>query len=199
METPTIGMAKRELRARARAAMASVPAARRAAASRAACGRAMEQEWYRRAMAMMVYAPLPMELDIRPLVEAALRAGRVVCMPKVGWEGRSLTPVAIQGMDDLVEGERFGLREPRPGARVVSKDMLDLVIVPGLAFDAEGGRLGRGAGFYDRFLGSLGPRAVKVGVVYDAQVFPSVPTEPQDVRLDVLVTESRVLAAGARG
>lgn len=193
MVSPTVGIAKRELRARAREAMAALPAVRRAEASRAACGLAQQQEWFGRAMAMMVYAPLPMELDIRPLVEAALRAGRVVCMPKVGWEGRSLTPVAIHNLDDLVDGERFGLKEPRAGARVVAKDMLDLVIVPGLAFDAEGGRLGRGAGFYDRFLGSLGPRAVKVGVAYEAQVFPSVPTEPQDVRLDVVVTESRVV------
>ncbi|MCC6676745.1 MAG: 5-formyltetrahydrofolate cyclo-ligase [Phycisphaerales bacterium] len=193
MVSPTVGIAKRELRARAREAMAALPAVRRAEASRAACGLVQQQEWFRRAMAMMVYAPLPMELDIRPLVESALRAGRVVCMPRVGWEGRSLTPVAIQSLDDLVDGERFGLKEPRPGARVVAKDMLDLVIVPGLAFDAGGGRLGRGAGFYDRFLGSLGPRAVKVGVAYEAQVFPSVPTELQDVRLDVVVTESRIV------
>lgn len=193
MVSPTVGLAKRELRARARESMAALPAVRRAEASRAACGLAQQQEWFRRSMVMMVYAPLPMELDIRPLVECALRAGRVVCVPKVGWEGRSLTPVAIHSMDDLIEGERFGLREPRAGARVVVKDMLDLVIVPGLAFDGEGGRLGRGAGFYDRFLGALGPRIVKAGIAYDAQIFASVPTEAQDVRLDVLVTESRVL------
>lgn len=196
MEVPTTGIAKRELRGRAREAMAGLPAVRRAEASRAACGLVQEQAWFARAMAMMVYSPLPMELDIRPLVESALRAGRVVCMPKVGWEGRSLTPVAIRSLDDLVEGERFGLREPRAGARVVNKDMLDLVIVPGLAFDTEGGRLGRGAGFYDRFLSGLGPRAVKAGVAYEAQVFAMVPTEPQDVRLDVLVTEARVLTFG---
>lgn len=185
--------AKRELRGRARAAMAAMPAGERAAASAAACGLAMEQPWFKRAMTMMVYAPLPMELDIRPLVECALRAGRVVCMPRVGWEGRSLTPVAIHGMDDLVEGERFGVREPRPGARIVAKDMLDLIIVPGLAFDEAGGRLGRGAGFYDRFLGSLGPRALKIGLAYEAQVFASVPVEALDVRLDVVVTERRVM------
>lgn len=179
--------------------MGAISSAQRAEASAAACRLAMGQEWFKRAMAIMVYAPLPMELDIRPLVDEALRAGRVVCVPRVGWEGRSLTPVAIRGMDDLVEGEKFGVREPRAGAQVVAKDILDLVIVPGLAFDATGGRLGRGAGFYDRFLSGLTPRAKKIGLAYEAQVFASVPLESQDVRLDAVVTEKRVLLSSRAG
>ena len=72
---------------------------------------------------------------------------------------------------------------------------IDLVLVPGLAFDAAGGRLGRGGGFYDRFLATLGPAAARVGVAFDAQILPEVPTDGLDARMSCVVTDARVMPA----
>lgn len=93
---------------------------------------------------------------------------------------------------------RWGMEEPQSGAKPVSLDRLVGVIVPGLAFDPEGGRLGRGAGFYDRSLaGCEVPfRGLRVGLAYDFQMRKSVPSEAHDVRMDVIVTDQTVIECG---
>lgn len=75
----------------------------------------------------------------------------------------------------------------------VRPDSLTAVVVPGLAFDASGHRLGRGAGVYDRFLATLPPETLKLGVVPESRLVPSLPTDPHDVRMDAVVTQARVL------
>jgi 5-formyltetrahydrofolate cyclo-ligase len=95
------------------------------------------------------------------------------------------------GPDDLAAGPR-GVREPRRRRPVEAAD-LDVVVVPGVAFDGAGARLGRGAGFYDRFLHALPARVWRVGVAFDLQILERVPTEGHDARLDLVVTETRTL------
>lgn len=91
---------------------------------------------------------------------------------------------------------RFGVREPRvePGAGGM-RNGFDLVVVPGLAFDPAGRRLGKGYGYYDRFLAELAGRAETVGLAYSWQLVPEVPVEPWDVPVDVVVTDEGVIRA----
>ena len=89
---------------------------------------------------------------------------------------------------ELVES-RFGLREPGPGAPVVSIDEIGLVIVPALAYSRTGERLGRGGGFYDRFLARLSPGAVTVGLVLSCQIVDEVPSEAHDQNVGIVITE----------
>jgi 5-formyltetrahydrofolate cyclo-ligase len=94
--------------------------------------------------------------------------------------------------DALVAGA-LRTREPHPAAPAVALADLDLVFVPGVAFDAHGGRLGRGRGHYDATLAALPAGAARVGLAFDLQIVPEVPQEPHDAPLDAVVTESRVL------
>jgi 5-formyltetrahydrofolate cyclo-ligase len=88
----------------------------------------------------------------------------------------------------------FGVREPEtwPGGRVVAPELIDIVLVPGLAFDAQGNRLGQGGGWYDKVL-RLAPQALKMGIAYECQLVPQVPHEAHDVRMDIIVTQARII------
>lgn len=102
-----------------------------------------------------------------------------------------MLPVEIQSLsDDLVAGE-FGLREPISGAPF-PLSMIDLVIVPGLGFDEYGNRLGRGRGFYDRFLANPEFAGVACGLAYEVQVVPNLPVGPTDRPVNLLVTDARI-------
>jgi 5-formyltetrahydrofolate cyclo-ligase len=164
------------------------------------------------AKAVLFYMPTAKELDIGPAAQECLARGVAVHLPRANWSVRSseptatdsaapdaITPALITAWDrgQLVE-TRHGIFEPPSSAPAVDLARLDLVIVPGLAFDARGGRLGKGGGFYDRFLGQPGFVAAKVGVGLDEQVVEEVPRDSWDVALDALVTPTRTLVFSPR-
>ena len=96
---------------------------------------------------------------------------------------KTLTYHPIAELAELVLG-RFGIREPAPGPQL---EKLDLIVVPGLAFTVTGNRLGRGAGYYDRFLATVPTTTLKVGVCFEFQLVPQIPSESHDVIMDVVV------------
>lgn len=126
---------------------------------------------------VMAYWPLPDEVDIRPLVRWLVAQGKTVVLPKVtGSETMELRRYVSD--DDLVEGA-YHIQEP-VGLRFTSYDDIGMVLVPGMAFDAAGHRLGRGRGYYDRFLPAI-PKAYRMGVCFPFQRVAEVPTEQHDV------------------
>jgi 5-formyltetrahydrofolate cyclo-ligase len=134
------------------------------------------------------------ELDPAPALEAVSQRGGRVAYPRVGAPEAALAFHLPAGAP-LVPG-RFGLREPPPDSVEVPAADLDVVVVPGIAFDVGGRRLGFGGGFYDRTFGSDavgGRRPPLIGLCFDLQVVARCPAGPDDVPVDVVVTESRVL------
>ena len=126
------------------------------------------------------------------LLTAALAANKSIAIPDIDWPHKSMSPRQITNLHtDLIPG-RYDIRVPAPGCPLVEPKSLDAILLPGLAFDRAGNRLGRGAGFYDRFISSLhdaGHRPALIGVCYHAQIVDSVPTEPHDHRVDRVITE----------
>jgi 5-formyltetrahydrofolate cyclo-ligase len=182
---------KRLLRERAVAARRALPAEARAEASRAIAARLSELPAWRGARTIALYAALGAEVDTAEALRLAVAAGKRVAWPRVSAEGRTMGFAACAS-EDLVPGPARAL-EPPPSAPVVPPSEIDLVAVPGVAFDASGGRLGRGRGHYDATLPLLPLAAWKVGLAFDAQVVPAVPREPHDAVLDAVVTETRTL------
>lgn len=188
MQDP-IPEAKRRLRDQLRAALREIPARKRAAASAQARALLKAQAQWRAAQSVLFFAPLPEELDVWPLLTEALAGGKRVALPRFvaaaqGYEAcQVLDPAA-----DLELGH-FGIREPRDLCPRFASDQLDLILVPGVAFDLQGGRLGRGKGYYDQLLGAL--HGAKFGVAFDQQVVDEVPMVPHDVRLDCILTPTR--------
>jgi 5-formyltetrahydrofolate cyclo-ligase len=102
-----------------------------------------------------------------------------------------MLPIEIRSLTEEVERTRHQIRQPLPG-NPVPPEMIDLVVVPGLGFDLSGNRLGRGRGFYDRFLSRDGLHAVSCALAFEDQVVEQLPATPGDVRVHMLVTEAQV-------
>lgn len=135
------------------------------------------------------------EVETRAIALDALRGGKRVACPRVANDPPRLEHHLIRSLDELRESDR-GLWEPDPArAARVEPATLDLVVVPGLAFDRRGHRLGFGAGYYDRFLAGLG--APTVGLAFSLQIMDVVPHSARDVPVDWIVTESETIAGRA--
>ena len=188
---------KNTLRAQIREALKKMPPERRASASAEACARLMQQTVWQKAQSVLFYAPLPEELDVWPLLMTALAAGKTVSLPRFDAEQKNYVACHIKdAARDLREGQ-FGIREPGELCPRISLNRLDLILVPGIAFDLNGYRLGRGKGHYDRLLAEAG--GPTCGVAFDEQIVSQIPTEPHDVRLNCILTPTRWrCAAGPR-
>ena len=138
-----------------------------------------------------LYAALPDELPTRAAFESLRRRGRACCFPRVSGDGR-LAFHAVATWEDLAPG-RFGVLEPPERAEPVAPGAGDLVLVPGVAFDAQGHRLGRGGGHYDAAFppGAAAPPLL-FGVGYELQVVESLPHGSRDRRMDAIVTERTI-------
>jgi 5-formyltetrahydrofolate cyclo-ligase len=185
-----IQASKLALRREVTARLRSLTEPCRAAASVQACALLQKQPLWTQAHSVLLFAPLPGELHVWPLLQEALAAGKAAALPRFDPAAKRYAPCQILDAADIRVGH-FGIREPRnPGSPVLQ---FDLILVPGLAFDLHGHRLGRGKGYYDQLLSGLqGPTC---GVAFDEQVLPDVPAEPHDARLNYLLTPTRWLRA----
>ena len=147
------------------------------------------------ARTVLAYAALPAELDPAPAVSALRKRGARVAYPRIQSPG-VLDLHLVDHELELVAGP-FGLGQPSEHAPHVARDAIDAVIVPGLAFDDCGRRLGYGGGYYDRLLVSLRPDCLFIGIAFDEQLLPQIPAEPHDVRVDMIVTPTRVIHAAS--
>lgn len=157
-----------------------------------AAGRLFAEPEYRRCEIMMIYLSHSHEADTTPIVLQAWQDRKKVVAPQVSWESRQMIPLEIRNLDDDVASNvQLGVREPVHGLPVPI-ELIDLVIVPGLGFDPFGNRLGRGRGFYDRFLGKPEFRGVACGFALEDQVVGSIPAGPLDQKVHMLATDKAV-------
>lgn len=187
-------MPKRALRKQIFALRDSLSAAEIAALSRAVAGQLGKLPFYRQARTIMYFLSFRSEVDTREMVEESLARGNRVLIPKALPGERKLIPSELLDCEkDLAPGA-YGIPEPRPEAlRPVDPRQIDLLIVPGVAFDLQGNRLGYGGGYYDRFFDRLRPGVPLVALAFELQLVERVPVEPWDRRMDWLVTEKRTI------
>ncbi len=189
--------AKEEARRALRQKLRDLGPAFRAEASLVICELAGQLPAFRRGLCIGLFAPLPSEPDIHPLIEEAWAQGKEVALPRMWREGSSprLEWHAVTGWAEVVEPGPFGLREPDPAqCRRIDPAQIDCLFVPGLGFDETGLRLGRGGGFYDRFLGGASTGLARFGLMFTAQRVPRLPREPHDQALPAIVTEDGVIS-----
>lgn len=182
---------KRALRAEMIAARARLSPAEREASSRAVAERVASLPAFAGARTVALYPSLGAEVGTAEIARRALAAGKRLAWPRLAPGALALAFAACLP-DELVPGP-LGTREPPPEAPAVALAEIDCLLVPGVAFDARGRRLGRGRGHYDATLAALPPGAARIGLAFEAQLVAEVPREPHDVPLDAVVTERRVL------
>jgi 5-formyltetrahydrofolate cyclo-ligase len=187
----------------AKQALRSAGLARRAALaevdcqllSRAIQARALQLHWYLACHSVALYSAVQNEVRTDDLLAHALQSGNKVFYPRVGEDdGDGL--FRVLAADELRAG-RYGILEPAGTTRLADVEFAALTIfVPGVAFDMQGNRLGRGRGWYDRLLQQAGERAAIVALAYEFQIVDAVPTGPGDQKVNYVITEKRVVNCG---
>jgi 5-formyltetrahydrofolate cyclo-ligase len=183
--------AKEELRKRVAALRRALSVDTRQRFARAMSEHLVESEIFKRAKVVAAYSALRFEIDPRAIVERACALGKIVGLPRFVAQAGTLELAAYRPDDPLVE-THFMVKEPVETAPSIDLASVDLVLVPGLAFDLRGQRLGFGQGYYDRFLPRM-PNAVRVGLSFELQLLVEVPATTHDVPVDHLATERRML------
>lgn len=135
-----------------------------------------------------LYSPIRNEVGTSLLVDESLNAGKILLMPAV--TGDALQFRRVKGLSELVCAA-FGIYEPPPGAQAFDPEDIDFFLVPGVAFDLSGLRIGYGKGYYDKTLHLLEGRGRMVGFCYDFQLVDSIAGAPHDVQMDMVITDLR--------
>jgi len=179
---------KSNLRQRLRAALHDLPEEDVQSRSSVACDRLANQPEYQRSEIIMVFLSLPHEVNTTQLVLKAWQDGKRVLAPRVSWEQRRMMPIEIRSLTENIEETQWNIRQPSEGTPIPI-GMIDLVLVPGIGFDAAGNRLGRGKGFYDRFLAHPQFHGIICGLAFEQQLVEDIPPDPHDIPVHMLVTE----------
>jgi len=144
--------------------------------------RLFNEEEFKKAKLVMFYVSLKDEVNTLSMIDEAVKAGKRVCVPVVLKEDKRLIAGEIKDRGKDLERQHFGIYQPKPGrVREVPLENIDLVIVPGVAFDKNNVRLGRGHGYYDRFLSGIPNRTKTIGLAFDFQVVENLPKDSHDI------------------
>ncbi len=153
---------------------------------------------FRAAQTVLLFASYSSEVNTWPLIRQALDAGKTVALPRVEEHRWALSIRRVRDLGEDLQPSQWGIMEPKQHCRLVELDKLDFVLVPGVAFDEQGRRLGYGGGFYDNLLRSLPPGddgPVLVAIAFEMQVVARVPGDRSDVPIPLIVTEQRTINA----
>ena len=143
---------------------------------------------------VLFYMSYSSEVDTEPMVRKALELEKIVALPLVDSKKKEIVPFRIENLDrDLRPGYR-GIREPIPQrCKQIPVQYINLAIIPGVAFDERGGRIGHGMGIYDRFIPRLDITTRKVALAFECQIVPQIPMESHDRYTDIIITEKRII------
>ena len=156
--------------------------------SKKACKHFLESDLYKNADTLMLYMPLGKETDTTDIINCAFSDGKKVAFPVTDEASAQITPCYATVDTEFSKGG-FSVKEPDVKVVANAKDF-DVIIVPGIAFDKKGCRIGFGKGCYDKLL--VGTDAVKIGFCYDLQIFDNIPTEEFDIKMDYIITEKGI-------
>ena len=147
------------------------------------------EEEFKKAKVVMFYVSLKDEVSTLSIIDEAIKTGKRVCVPVIFKEDKRLIAGEIKDRSKDLEKQHFGIYQPRSGhvKEVPLKD-IELVVVPGVAFDKNNVRLGRGHGYYDRFLSALSNNTKTIGLAFDFQVVDNLPKDSHDIPVSKIIT-----------
>ncbi len=167
--------------------------------SRRIVGRLTHLPEYARSRCIMLYWSCHNEVHTHNLVRQALKDGKRVAFPRCDTRRKEIHPFEVRNLSGDLEVGAFGILQPREDSGgLVDLSQIDLCVVPGIAFDREGNRVGRGLGYYDRFLRKLGEKTRKIGVGFAFQILDKIYPTDGDTSLDMIVTEDETLVTDRR-
>ena len=189
MDNSATTQLKDELRARLRHWRRSLTPADGALAGAEIAGRLPAMPVFERARRILAYCSMPSEVDTRPLLDCCFRSGKQLCVPAWLRGERRYALAELTARTALRPGP-LGISEPVV-PQWVAPTAVDLALIPGVAFDRHGGRLGHGGGFFDRLLADFRPDCCRVGLAFDGQMAAAVPMEAHDIGMHLVMTQTQ--------
>ena len=183
---------KKKMRAAILALREAMPPAARSAASRAIIDKVCGLPQYAEATVVLTYMGFGSEIETQSFFERIIADGKIAVLPRVDRASQTLMLHAARSTSDLLTG-KWGIREPRADAPTVSIDEIDFLLMPGVAFDRFGNRLGYGRGYYDKLLSIADPALTRVAAAFSCQIVEAVPVGPTDQRIDCIITENEII------
>ena len=151
--------------------------------------RLINEEDFKKAKCVMFYVSLKDDVDTLSMIDETLKMGKRVTVPVILKEEKRLIASEIKNRENDLECQHFGICQPRKGhLKEIPLEDIDLVVVPGVAFDKENSRLGRGHGYYDRFLCCLPKRTKTIGLAFDFQIVENLPKDSHDIPVSKIIT-----------
>lgn len=192
-------MNKNQIRANMKLFLTGLSAHDRHVRSLAACQLLMSTREFKAAQTLMIFMSMPTEVETSTLAVKAWQEGKNIAVPRVDWEGKKMDPVEIKSLDTGMQtsgpngGSAIAVRQPISGT-VLPLGAIDMVVIPGMAFDRKGYRVGRGRGFYDRFLSQQDFQGVRCALCFHEQLQEQpIPCEDHDVPMDLIVTDREIV------
>ena len=137
----------------------------------------MDMPEFKKAATIMFYVPFDGEVNTIEMIKLAKQLGKKITLPKILRSQKEIVPTLVECLDSQLELGPYNIRQPKEGAHALDVNALDMVIVPGVAFDEHNLRLGRGGGYYDRFLCQLSAHIPTVGLAFDFQIVDQIPEQ----------------------
>ncbi len=185
-------MDKTQLRLKLKKCLSAITQEQRDQKSKNACRNLIASVQFQKASIVMLYMSLPHEVNTDDAILHAWQLGKTVLVPKIYWDKKHMVPVEINSLETGFASSVAGLRNPLSSVPVPYEE-IDLVVTPGLGFDRSGNRLGRGGCYYDRFFANPALKAVKCGFAFKEQIVDEIPTEPHDKKMDIIITDDKVI------
>ncbi|MDO5517647.1 MAG: 5-formyltetrahydrofolate cyclo-ligase [Clostridium sp.] len=155
-----------------------------------------ESSFYKQAENIFIYISYDSEINTKSMINRAIKEGKNIYVPRTEFSTKLMNAVKINNFENLIES-RYGILEPKKDEPFINPNDLDLIVVPGVAFDKDGGRIGYGAGYYDRYFKRINKenksRITKLALVYDFQIIDKVPSDEEDVSIDAVLTEKQFI------
>lgn len=148
----------------------------------------LESESYKNAQTIFIYVSFASEVGTHEIIKKALLDNKNVCVPKVISQSEGMDVISIKSFDELKDG-KFGILEPLTSENKIDPSKIDMVVIPGLAFDLNGGRLGYGGGYYDRLLVELKSETPKIALAYSSQIIEKVYMNENDIYINSIITD----------
>lgn len=155
-----------------------------------------ESSFYKEAKNIFIYISYDSEINTKRIINRAINERKNIYVPRTEFDTKLMNAVKINDFSNLVES-RYGILEPKKEEPFIDPNELDIIVVPGVAFDKNGGRIGYGAGYYDRYFKRINEenksRIIKLALIYDFQLIDEVPTDEEDVLIDAVLTEKQFI------
>jgi len=152
-----------------------------------------ESEYYRNSKKIFIYISYDSEINTKGIIYKALEDNKKIYVPRTDFKTRRMDAVEIISLDNLIESE-YGILEPSIKEPFIDPNELDLIVVPGVAFDSQGSRMGYGAGFYDIYFKKINKDIIKLALAYEFQTLEKVPMNELDIPVDCIITENEVIS-----